>query len=457
MKTLKILARASLLTSIFALHAFAGDQYLVRVNPSVIDGVAKQHRVKVNRQLANEGIYLITVPNAATLEALKADPTVQAIQANSTATLPELSGNSNLGKRRIPHVTGGTVTVSMPGSPFSGYTNQKPNSIIRLQQAQNKAGLGSGGLKVGVIDTFIDRRHAVLQNVVDSNVDFVFGANGTVLTEQETTPFVDQETTPFVDQETTPFVDGLGAIVVVQQETTPFVDQETTPFVDQETTPFVDQETTPFVDGTAKAHGTEVAGLIHLVAPNVRIVPLRAFRGTGKGEIADIIRAITYARNNGIKVLNMSFSTPSDEPVLAGAIADALADGIIVIASVSNQNVGTSVYPAAYAGVIAVAATDQNNQRASFSNFGPEVDIAAPGLELWTTYTAKGAVNTRYAAVSGTSFSTAYVTGAVALLRSQDPGITAAQAQQAIEDGAGKIKKSPELNADELDVFKTVK
>jgi subtilisin family serine protease len=200
-----------------------------------------------------------------------------------------------------------------------------------------------------------------------------------------------------------------------------------------------------------------VAGLIHLVAPNVTIVPLRAFRGSGKGEIADIVAAISYARSNGIKVLNMSFSTPSDDSVLAGAIAAAQEDGIIVIASVSNQNSGASVYPAAYAGVIAVAATDQNNQRASFSNFGPEVDIAAPGLELWTTYTAKGTVNTRYAAVSGTSFSTAYVTGTVALLRSLKPGITAPEAAQAIKDGAGKIKKSPELNADELDVFKAVK
>jgi subtilisin family serine protease len=444
MKKLHILARASLLISIFALHAFAADEYLVRVNPSVIDGVAKQHRVKVNRQLAAEGIYLVTVPDAATLEALKADASVQAVEKNSTVTLPELSGYANHGKRRIPHVTGGTVTVAMPGNPFSGYTNQKPNSIVRLQQAQQKVGSGNGGLKVGVIDTWIDRNHAVLQGTVDHNVDFVGAAAGNVWTAQETTPFVDQETTPFVD--------GLGAIVVVQQETTPFVDQETTPFVDQ--------ETTPFVDGVAWGHGTEVAGIIHLVAPNVQIVPLRAFKGDGSGQISDIIEAINYAKANGIKVLNMSFSTPdASGTMLAATIAQAESEGVICIASVSNANSNVSVYPATMGNVIGVAATDQNNQRAAFSNYGPEVDIAAPGLDIWTTYPTQKStgVNTRYAAVSGTSFSTAYVSGTVALLRSVDSGISASEAAAAITDGAGKIKNSPELNAGELDVFKTVK
>ena len=88
---------------------------------------------------------------------------------------------------------------------------------------------------------------------------------------------INQETSPFVDQETSPFVDSAGNYVV-NQETSPFVDQETSPFVDQETSPFVDRIPPGF------GHGTMVAGIVHLVAPNVRIVPIRAFDDNGSGD-----------------------------------------------------------------------------------------------------------------------------------------------------------------------------
>lgn len=443
MNRLQILGRASLLFSIFALHSFADDRYIVRAHPSVIDRVAKQHNLKIEGRIGPEGVYLVRLPNGVSPDSLVEDAAIQAVEKNSVVSLPEVSGYSNQGKRRIPHVTGGAVTVSMAGAPFSAYTNQKPNSIIRLQQAQKRVGYGNGSIKVAVIDTWIDANHAVLQGVVDPVLDFVNGKGGTAYTSQETTPFVDQETTPFVD--------GIGSIVVVQQETTPFVDQETTPFVDQ--------ETTPFVDGKAWGHGTMVAGIIHLVAPNVRILPLRAFKGDGSALLSDVIAAINYAVSHGAQVINMSFSTP-DAPsqALIDAIAAAQNAGVICIASVANHNSSASVYPASVNPVIGVAATNNDSERAWFSNFGPEVDIAAPGVDIWTTYPTQQStgVNTRYAAVSGTSFSSAYVTGSVALMRSASPGLTAAQALGDLKSGADKVK-SPELNAGELDVFKSVK
>jgi subtilisin family serine protease len=469
MKKLSILARASLLVLPFALQCFAqGDSYIVRVQPSAIESVARQYKLKVTSQLRSEGVYLVKLPRGASPEAilrdLQANAAVQAIEKNGVAKLPEISGNANAGKRRIPHVPGGVITVPMPGNPFSAYTNQKPNSIIRLQQAQKQAGYGNG-ITVAMIDTWVDRRHAVLAS--SSVLPVKYFKNGQpydTSTTQETTPFVDQETTPFVDQETTPFVDGLGSVVVVQQETTPFVDQETTPFVDQETTPFVDQETTPFVDsGIAWAHGTMVAGIIHLVVPNATIMPLRAFDGTGEGSMADVIAAIQWATDKNVHVINMSFSASEASQALKDAIAAAQAKGIICIASVTNENSAQSSFPAALPNVTAVAATNNNSERAAFSNFGPEVDISAPGVDIWTTYPTKRSAispnpnpNTRYAAGSGTSFSTAYVSGAAALLKSANPGLTIAEVLAQLQAGAEKTK-SPELNGGELDVFLSLK
>src|SRR5215217_7679494 len=233
MKKRHILACASLLTSAFVLPSFAQDDgFIVTVQPSAIDSVARQHRLKTATQLRRDGVYLVHAPKGVSQEAflreLQANATVQAVEPNRSVTLPELSAASNRGKRNIPFMKGGSTTVPMAGSPFSAYTNQLSNTVIRLQEAQKKYGKGNSAVQVAVIDTGIDYTHAVLSSVINTGdaKSFVTGKKDAS---------TNQETTPFVDQETTPFVDGLGSIVVVQQETTPFVDQETTPFVDQET------------------------------------------------------------------------------------------------------------------------------------------------------------------------------------------------------------------------------
>jgi subtilisin family serine protease len=446
MKKLRILVRASLLISIFALHSFAqGDGFIVTVQPSAIDSVARQHRLKSATQLRSEGVYLVHAPRGVSQEAflreLQANANVQAVESNTKVKLPELSAASNQGKRKIPFMKGGTSTIPMAGNPFSAYTNQLSNTVISLQEAQKKYGQGSSGVQVAVIDTGVDHTHAVLASVINTGdaKSFVSGQKDAS---------TNQETTPFVDQETTPFVDGIGSVVVVQQETTPFVDQETTPFVDQ--------ETTPFVDSAAYGHGTMVAGLIHLVAPNVRILPLRAFKSDGSGSLADVIKAIDYAASLGnVQVINMSFSAPETSKALNNAIAAAAAKGIICVASVANDNSSDSVYPANIDPVIGVAASTTDGYRAWFSNYGPETDVAAPGVDVWTTYPSNSKSNQRYAAATGTSFSTGYVSGTVALMLSANPGESASQADSDLEGGAGRIK-SPELKAGQLNVSNSV-
>jgi subtilisin family serine protease len=361
------------------------------------------------------------------------------VEKNVTVKLPELSAATNKGKRRIPFMKGGEPSIWMAGSPFSAYVNQLPNYIIRIQEAQRNYGYGSGGVTVAVIDTGVDNKHAVLRSVVLDGKSFVAGyldAN------------TDQETTPFVDQETTPFVDGIGAVVVVQQETTPFVDQETTPFVDQ--------ETTPFVDAKAYGHGTMVAGLIHLVAPNVKILPLRAFNSDGSGSLADVLAAIDYAIQRKVGVINMSFSAPMPSDLLDAAIDRATKNGIICVASVANDNSSDPVYPAVLGPVIAVGATTNEDWKASFSNWGPEVDVSAPGVDIWSTYPSNKLSNNRYGNTSGTSFSTGYVSGAVALMVSRNSGETPELADTDLTVGAEPIKGGLLKNG-RLDVVDAVK
>jgi subtilisin family serine protease len=165
---------------------------------------------------------------------------------------------------------------------------------------------------------------------------------------------------------------------------------------------------------SAFGHGTLVAGIIHLVAPETRIVPIRAFDAWGNTTTYSIIEGIYRARDLHVDVLNMSFSIDVDSGVLRKAITDVQAAGIALVASVGNDSTDTAqVYPAAYATVMGVAATDFNDQRAAFSNFGRSVAIAAPGAYVIST--APGGT---YAAAWGTSFSAPIISGTLALIAS---------------------------------------
>ena len=253
---------------------------------------------------------------------------------------------------------------------------------------------------------------------------------------------INQETSPFVDQETSPFVDGAGNYVV-NQETSPFVDQETSPFVDQETSPFVDQIPPGF------GHGTMVAGIVHLVAPNVRIVPVRAFDDNGSGTMADVIQSINWAVANGADVINMSFSAPSYSRELDQAIQAAVAANVICVASVSNSGSTAPVYPAALRSVIGVGATNNDDTAAFFSDYGSDVALAAPGVAIYSPYP-----NNAYASANGTSFATPFVAGAAALLKSIDrntnPGVAASYLDLGADSATGFLTK-----AGRLDVLKT--
>ncbi|MGH9487434.1 MAG: S8 family peptidase [Terriglobales bacterium] len=169
-------------------------------------------------------------------------------------------------------------------------------------------------------------------------------------------------------------------------------------------------------------HGTAVAGLIHLIAPKAKILPIKAFGPGGTADAASIYASITYAIDHGVNVMNLSFSATAATGYVQQAIEEAVQDGIVVVAAGGNSSTSAAVFPASDAGVIGTGAVDGTQAGyplAAYSNFdsGPgqyvDVDVAAPGSQLFTTFPGGGQI---WATVVGTSFSTPLVAGEAALL-----------------------------------------
>lgn len=187
---------------------------------------------------------------------------------------------------------------------------------------------------------------------------------------------------------------------------------------------FVDNDTNPseVSGGAGYGHGTFVAGLVTLAAPNAMIMPLRAFGPDGSATSFDIARAIDYARENGAKVINMSFGMLEQDPLINDAINDA-ASSVYMVAAAGNDNAASLHSPADLSNqTIAVASVAINDTKASFSNYHNSVRVSAPGVGVYSAYPGN-----RWGNWSGTSFSTAFVSGEAALLLSLNSSLTRTQ------------------------------
>ncbi len=177
-------------------------------------------------------------------------------------------------------------------------------------------------------------------------------------------------------------------------------------------------------------HGTHVAGIIGATGNNglgisgvawrARVMPVKVLNQYGNGWYSDIAAGIVYAVDNGARIINLSLGGETDSPVLREPIEYAQAHDVLVIAATGNTS-DRVLYPAAYPSVLAVAATDQADQRAAFSNFGPEVDVAAPGVDIYSTWPWV----TGYFTKSGTSMAAPHVTGVAALVWTRRPQLSA--------------------------------
>lgn len=175
-------------------------------------------------------------------------------------------------------------------------------------------------------------------------------------------------------------------------------------------------------------HGTHVAGIIAAlnnnvgvvgVAPECQLYALKVLDKNGVAKWSTVAKAIDWAMSNKLNILNMSFGGLSGSKAIEKAIYKANKSGILLVAAAGNDGIKQVFYPAKYASVIAVGATDSNNNIASFSNWGEDIELVAPGVNIYSTYTANG-----YQSLSGTSMAAPHVTGVAALVLSQDRKLT---------------------------------
>ncbi|PTX64360.1 thermitase [Melghirimyces profundicolus] len=182
------------------------------------------------------------------------------------------------------------------------------------------------------------------------------------------------------------------------------------------------------VAGTAAAetnNSTGVAGM----APNAEIFAVRVLDANGSGTLADVADGIVHSADYGSDVINLSLGSPSGSSTLKSAVDYAWNRGAVVVAAAGNAGTSTKHYPAAYANAIAVGATDPNDNKASFSSYGTWVDVAAPGVDILSTYPTNS-----YAYLSGTSMATPHVAGLAGLLDAQ--GRSKSNIRAAIENTA---------------------
>ena len=188
-------------------------------------------------------------------------------------------------------------------------------------------------------------------------------------------------------------------------------------------------------------HGTHVAGIIagkHNgtgvagIAPNAEVYALKAIGKDGKGDVADVLKAIDWAIENKMDIINLSFGDLEYAKSLHEGVKKAADNDIIIVAASGNEGndsgTGNTInYPARHDEVISVASINHQLKRSSSSGTGDTNDFAAPGEEIYSTY-----LNGQYATYNGTSMATPHITGLLALLMEQYPYATATELREGL-------------------------
>jgi subtilisin family serine protease len=199
-----------------------------------------------------------------------------------------------------------------------------------------------------------------------------------------------------------------------------------------------------------ESHGTAVAGIIGAVGNNrvgvsgvawhVKLLPIKALNSQGRGPDSAMVKAILYAADQGARVINISSTGARYSAALETAVQYAQDKGALVVAAAGNTGNGDNAvnYPAALDGVLAVAAIDDKDQLASFSQRQQYVALAAPGVDVPSTAWS-GAGRGTYASQSGTSIAAPHVSGAAAILWALRPDLSAADIAAALRANADRV------------------
>jgi len=332
-------------------------------------------------------------------------------------------------RNSTPYPVGSTTQTA-----WNSYVNQPAASIVGVQNAQKTFNV-TGTAIVADIDTGVDPNHPVLQPVLVPGDGYDFTRNQSGGSELNDLPPTFPTPTP------------------CSAATCPAPAQ-----VNQSSVAVLDQSSVAVLDGNSQyaafGHGTMVMGIIHLVAPTAKLMPLKAFHSDGTASLSDILRAIYYGVQNSANVINMSFDMKTSSAELQKALDYANQQGVICAASAGNDGQGPPllVYPAALqSDVMGIASTSDQDTRSSFSNYGTAIVwVAAPGESIVTTYPFA-----TYAAGWGTSFSAPFVSGGAALLHNLQGAIGESGTATAVANAA-PLDPNLGLNHGRLDLVMTL-
>lgn len=447
----RLMLSLSLCIFLSAMPAAAQQQLIVRTSPSVgllgLQNICLPLLCTVVRGLdgSQNQLFLVQPGLLSTitslLDTLLGTPGIVAAEPDQILSIPFAP------QYAIPSGLYSTSTVPYYGSAaWTGFINQPPMQIIRADDAQDTFKVTGTGVLVATVDTGVDPTHPVLQPVLVPGYDFTRNTSG-----GSELPDANCSSTS-----SSSLLGGLFSLFGGSFSTSSTCSNINNPqpvFVQQQSAAVLDQQSAAVVDGGGMSdfgHGTMVAGIIHLVAPTAKIMPLKAFQSNGTGNLSNILRAIYYAIQNHANVINMSFDMKFYSPELSRALHSANNSGIICVAAAGNDGKDELVYPAAFTGyVMGIASTSDVDTQSSFSNYGSDIVwIAAPGEDIISTYPFG-----TYGAESGTSFSAPFVTGAAALLLQINPEIGQYNAAQALAH-AKWISSS--LDHGRLDVYQAL-
>ena len=345
------------------------------------------------RQLTSDGWYQVTVPQG--LEVARAIEHYQT-RTDVVSTSPDF-------RVQIAATANDPGITNLWGLENSGQGG-RADADIDVEQAW-KYGTSSSVI-VAVIDTGVDYNHVDLASNIWSNVGEIAG-NG-----------LDDDRNGYVDD-----IRGWN-------------------FANDNNNPMDNNGHGTHVAGTIGAVGNNATG-ISGINWNVQIMPLKFLDAKGSGMISDAVAAIDYARINGAKIINASWGSSDFSSALQSAIARFQSAGGIFIAAAGNEGANNAVrpsYPAniSLTNVISVAASTSSDTLANFSNYGANVDIAAPGSGIYSTLP-----NNRYGYLSGTSMAAPHVAGAMALLWGQNPSLSDKQLIDLVMKNTDAILRGP--------------
>jgi hypothetical protein len=378
-------------------------------------GKSFRGRYKVKNSADHIGIHQIELQQGQTVDQaiadLATDPDVEFVEPNYVLEKMEVDKASVMSLEDLHQLEAATT---------SGLMLTPAN--IQTSEAWTAAAPSSAKPIIAIIDSGIDTNHSVLKDAIWNNTDEIAG-NG-----------IDDDHNGYVD----------------------------------------DKYGWNFANGNnnvwdGDGHGTHVAGIVRgmtqdlfawpIGSPKIQIMPLKFLDDNGLGSTADAINAIYYAVNNGATILNNSWGGPSYSRALHMAIAYAYEHKVLFVAAAGNaksNNDDTPMYPASYdvPNVLSVAATNDYDSLASFSNFGSKtVHIASPGVSILSSYPPNS-----YTYLSGTSMAAPVVAGVAALLAIEKPTMGGYQIKKLVL-GSGDVKSSligKVTTSARVNVFKSV-